>query len=258
MPEQLHRAGGIPARTRIVPPCHCEQCPEGLAPFRVHRVPQAGGSARYSAERFDTMRAAMPLPKSVLCRACSHTYPEGWIRCPYCGHDAIRLKREADASRRLQDKLRGRHPEKGERPGRSKGKRPRPESRPTASPRPQEGRPSQRPQSQRQGPVPAQPVGERAPQEGGGGGRNRRRRRRGRGRGEGQPAQGPAQQAASSARAQNPLPPRGAPSTPRPSESQPSGGPGEGTPRRKRSRRRRRRGGGRGPDGGSPPQGGGE
>ncbi|HEV2719714.1 MAG TPA: hypothetical protein VG323_06820, partial [Thermoanaerobaculia bacterium] len=39
----------------------------------------------------------MPLPKSVLCSACKRTYPEGWRRCPYCGHDELRGKQESQA-----------------------------------------------------------------------------------------------------------------------------------------------------------------
>jgi rRNA maturation endonuclease Nob1 len=32
----------------------------------------------------------MPLPKSVVCTSCKKTDPEGWKRCPYCGHDELR------------------------------------------------------------------------------------------------------------------------------------------------------------------------
>jgi len=47
----------------------------------------------------------MPLPKSILCTNCSKTYPEGWKRCPYCGHDQIRLKQEGQSRRFMQKKV---------------------------------------------------------------------------------------------------------------------------------------------------------
>ena len=47
----------------------------------------------------------MPLPKSILCSACNKTYPEGWRRCPYCGHDAIGLKQQAIAQKYMQRKV---------------------------------------------------------------------------------------------------------------------------------------------------------
>ena len=53
---------------------------------------------------FDWMRTdlAMPLPKSVLCSSCRKTYPEGWKRCPYCGHDPARARTpSARADRRV-------------------------------------------------------------------------------------------------------------------------------------------------------------
>jgi hypothetical protein len=37
----------------------------------------------------------MPLPKSLLCVSCKHTYPEGWKRCPYCGYDEKKAKDDA-------------------------------------------------------------------------------------------------------------------------------------------------------------------
>ena len=46
------------------------------------------------------MRAnRMPLPKSLLCVSCNHTYPEGWKRCPYCGYDEKKAKDEARVAR---------------------------------------------------------------------------------------------------------------------------------------------------------------
>jgi ribonuclease E len=41
----------------------------------------------------------MPLPRSLLCVNCNHTYPEGWKRCPYCGYDEKKAKDEARAAR---------------------------------------------------------------------------------------------------------------------------------------------------------------
>ncbi|HKO55549.1 MAG TPA: hypothetical protein VJ276_06685, partial [Thermoanaerobaculia bacterium] len=53
------------------------------------------------------MRAAfaMPLPKSVVCSSCKKTYPEGWKRCPYCGHDEIRLRHDAQQRKYMQRKI---------------------------------------------------------------------------------------------------------------------------------------------------------
>ena len=47
----------------------------------------------------------MPLPKSVLCSSCKKTYPEGWKRCPYCGHDPLRDRLEAQARKFMQRKV---------------------------------------------------------------------------------------------------------------------------------------------------------
>src|SRR5204863_8577400 len=54
-----------------------------------------------------TMRAdfLMPLPKSVLCAACKKTYPEGWKRCPYCGHDPLRHRQESGSRKFMQKKV---------------------------------------------------------------------------------------------------------------------------------------------------------
>ncbi len=51
-----------------------------------------------------TMRP-MPLPRSLTCTSCKHTYPEGWLRCPYCGYDAVRLKRDQKIERALAKKF---------------------------------------------------------------------------------------------------------------------------------------------------------
>ena len=48
----------------------------------------------------------MPLPRSILCSSCKKTYPEGWRRCPYCGHDETRLKQDSIARRFMQKKIR--------------------------------------------------------------------------------------------------------------------------------------------------------
>src|SRR3982750_2519136 len=47
----------------------------------------------------------MPLPKSVLCSSCKKTYPEGWKRCPYCGHDALGVRQDATARKFMQKKV---------------------------------------------------------------------------------------------------------------------------------------------------------
>ena len=47
----------------------------------------------------------MPLPKSVLCSACKKTYPEGWRRCPYCGHDELRHRQESSSRKFMQKKV---------------------------------------------------------------------------------------------------------------------------------------------------------
>nr|MDQ3280111.1 hypothetical protein [Acidobacteriota bacterium] len=48
----------------------------------------------------------MPLPKSILCTGCKRTYPEGWKRCPYCGHDELRAKLEQQSRRYMEKKVR--------------------------------------------------------------------------------------------------------------------------------------------------------
>ncbi|MGZ5431448.1 MAG: hypothetical protein ACXWH7_00870, partial [Thermoanaerobaculia bacterium] len=83
----------------------------------------------------------MPLPKSVLCSACKKTYPEGWKRCPYCGHDELRLKQTRQAARYMDKKVR----EFEQRTGKSPK-----EQRPQQQQQPREGQ-RQR-DRQRQGP----------------------------------------------------------------------------------------------------------
>ena len=48
----------------------------------------------------------MPLPKSILCAGCKKTYPEGWKRCPYCGHDVLGAKHANIARRYMEKKIR--------------------------------------------------------------------------------------------------------------------------------------------------------
>lgn len=43
----------------------------------------------------------MPLPRSLTCSSCQHTYPEGWKRCPYCGFDPEKQKRDRQIERAL-------------------------------------------------------------------------------------------------------------------------------------------------------------
>src|SRR5207302_5005115 len=65
--------------------------------FRV--VPRHGRKCTMR-DRFD-----MPLPKSILCTACKRTYPEGWRRCPYCGHDELRSRMDASARKYMARKV---------------------------------------------------------------------------------------------------------------------------------------------------------
>src|ERR1700682_5687697 len=97
-------------------------------------------------------RFAMPLPKSILCTACKRTYPEGWRRCPYCGHDELRTRQDAPARKYMARKVQefeqkmGVERKEGRREG---GRPPRPDSRPQTG------------QSQ----TPGQPQGRREPRE---------------------------------------------------------------------------------------------
>jgi hypothetical protein len=169
----------------------------------------------------------MPLPKSILCSQCRKTYPEGWKRCPYCGHDEMRNKQEAQSRRFLQRKIQ----EFEQRTGkiRREDRRTAPSQRPPRPERDRQQRP-QPPQERREG----QPG-------------SRRRRRRGRGR-----------------RGDVPRPDaRGAPVS-SPAGAAPAASPppaktdagGSQDKKRRRFRRRRRGGRGGGKDGGgqNPPK----
>ena len=63
--------------------------------------------AREGADRpiVCTMPPRMPLPRSLTCTACKHTYPEGWCRCPYCGFDPEKEKRDKLVERVLSRKF---------------------------------------------------------------------------------------------------------------------------------------------------------
>jgi hypothetical protein len=75
--------------------------------------------------------SAMPLPKSVLCSSCKKTYPEGWKRCPYCGHDPLRDRLEAQSRKFMQRKVQEFEQRTGARDRRPGGGRPpRPDARP--------------------------------------------------------------------------------------------------------------------------------
>ena len=203
---------------------------------------------------------AMPLPKSVLCTNCDRTYPEGWRRCPYCGHDALRTRQDAQSRRFMQKKLqefeqktgkarrdekrpapptqRGPRPERGGQPKsrrerdrdrdrqrpRQRGERPQQQSQ---QQQPQQQQQQQRPPQQQQGQP--QPGGERAP-------RGRRRRRRG-----------------GANRAPSTTAPPAANATEVHTEPRPPRPPGEGGGGGKRRRFRRRRRGGDGGGSGNPP-----
>jgi hypothetical protein len=98
------------------------------------------------------MRAdfAMPLPKSILCNGCKKTYPEGWRRCPYCGHDEKSLKQDAPARKFMARKVQEFEQKtastrrQGARPG-----RPQPQKQ---QPKQQQQRPPQQQQQQQQYP----------------------------------------------------------------------------------------------------------
>ncbi|HEX6085733.1 MAG TPA: hypothetical protein VF266_14475, partial [Thermoanaerobaculia bacterium] len=92
----------------------------------------------------------MPLPKSILCTSCKKTYPEGWKRCPYCGHDELRIRQVRQAQRYMEKKVR----EFEQRTGKSVRK-----DRDDRQQQPQKQRgprPGQQPQKQR-GPRPERP-----------------------------------------------------------------------------------------------------
>jgi hypothetical protein len=215
----------------------------------------------------------MPLPKSVLCTNCKKTYPEGWKRCPYCGHSESAQKAEAQSRRFMQQKLREWEQRTGRPREEHSGERGRPHDRGERHPqRQQQGRVRGRDQRQPQSPRPPQPNQPRKEQqrqqtaqqpqqqpiaEGPRTGRRRRRRRGGDRSAPGaaqagtpqpqqtRPTTNDRQQGMS--RDQNP--PRSAPGT----ETTPvarEGGDGERSKRRRRFRRRRPGGGGR--EGGPP------
>src|SRR5260221_9651027 len=99
-------------------------------------------------------RFAMPLPKSILCTACKHTYPEGWRRCPYCGQDELRARQDAPArkymARKVQEfeqKMGGRERKEARREG---GRPPRPDRRPQAGQGQTQGQTDGQPQRRRE------------------------------------------------------------------------------------------------------------
>lgn len=215
------------------------------------------------------MRAVstMPLPKSVLCGSCRHTYPEGWRRCPYCGHDELRSKLEQQSKRFMEKKVREFEqktgtPRKGERPrGGERGKRdaPRGERR-SEQPRSRDRKrlplkaqglrpaaPAQRPS------VPQGPEGSQLP----GSASRKRRRRRGRGGSGPGPQAGvteprqPQQSAPAQPRGDRGPRPQNPERTPRPPGPE-GGSPSDGPRKKRRFRRRRRGGGGGAPEGGAP------
>lgn len=168
----------------------------------------------------------MPLPKSVLCSACRKTYPEGWKRCPYCGHDELRQKQENQARRFMDKKIR----EFEQRTGKT---RPQREERGGKPQRPQQQRPQPKPQQQSQQQR-AQPP---AAAEGGDQARRRRRRRGRGGRGPAEPRNA-AVPAAVQAPSRRPEPRRPE------ATGAPAGADAGAAKKRRRFRRRRRPGGG--------------
>ncbi len=206
----------------------------------------------------------MPLPKSIPCKACDRSYPEGWKRCPFCGYDETRERRENASLGRLKRRLAARGislPETGEK-GRARPKG-RDQRRRGGKPgvQPQRGRGAGRPQPQGT-PQPAETPEGQAPAPGTG--RSRRARQRRRKRSGPQNPQQPQNQQRQPQQQQKPRPrpsPRpgaeGAPpSSPAP-ESKQDGARTEGSEQQKRRRRRfrRRRSGGSnggGQNGGGP------
>jgi len=228
----------------------------------------------------------MPLPKSILCKKCTRTYPEGWKLCPYCKFDPLQARRDAESTRMLARRgikvaPVGKPKEEGRRDRDQRGRRPKPgtarpdrgnernanrPARPTGDRPPQRERQGQRPPENRrpgspqrnpptapvtvpQPEVSANPNSSLQPEKRG------RRRRRGR-----KPGQGGApnlENAASQTPVpkpqQQPRPPRPPANPSQPSESKPEQEGQGDSPARKRRRRFRKR---RGP-GGAPEQGGG-
>lgn len=232
----------------------------------------------------------MPLPKSILCKKCTRTYPEGWKICPYCKFDPLQARREAESNRMLarrgikvpavgkakEEPKEGRRDPRGRRPKQTTGRPPeRGNERQTNRPAQPPGRSGQ---PKRQGPRPGE--NPRRPATGARAGApavqgenaeplpigaagvvtsEKRGRRRRRGRKPGQENGSPEAMAiqGSERPAQPPRAPRPAPPPPQDKverSEQGGGGPEGDSPARKRRRRfRKRRGPGGSPDGGSGP-----
>src|SRR3954462_13868055 len=135
----------------------------------VRNVARRRSSVSIGPEVYNARRFPMPLPKSVICSACKKSYPEGWKRCPYCGHDELRAKQESQSRKFMQRKMqefeqrtgKKRREDEKSRPPRERDQR----ERPARGERPQRSQ-QQRPQrAQQQQPQQAQaPQGEqRAP-----------------------------------------------------------------------------------------------
>lgn len=208
----------------------------------------------------------MPLPQSVTCSACRHTYPDGWKRCPYCGFDPIQAKRDAEIARQARaaapQRSRPEQPRGGKGQPRLTGQgRGRGQESPRQE-RPQQNRSAGRPAPQRaadRGPGPRQPGNAQSQRPGGvpavensiqktaQGGDQPRRSRRSRRRGR---RSGPQGEAGAATTAQPALPRVDSPNP----GARPPEGPVGGEPRksRKRFRRRRRGGENKGPAGPPP------
>jgi hypothetical protein len=187
---------------------------------------------------------AMPLPRSLTCSSCQHTYPDGWRRCPYCGFDPEKQKRDRQIERALARKF----------PSYAAVVNTGGEQKPRQQSRRDRNSPSAKPEALR-----GQPQADVRD-----GGRKRSRRRRGRRR-QGGTAEPGTQSAAPDARP--PQSPRERTRGPeaRPRNEQPAGTPAQPRPerpagdqdnqpgrnRRRRPRRRRKPTGG-GPIGASP------
>jgi len=198
----------------------------------------------YNARRSNPPVTSMPLPKSILCKACKKTYPEGWKRCPYCGNNEIAGRQETQGRRLMQQRVREWEQRFGKREERPDRNRP-PGSR-GSGPRRDASRDRQQREALTQSP--AVKPGERPA--------SRRRRRRGSGRGAAAAAAQPPQQKQQSelrqqpGRRPDPRPVQQPPRQPDPSPALPSqesspdrpavAAVGEGGRRRRRFRRRQR------------------
>ncbi len=208
----------------------------------------------YNARRSNP-GSQMPLPKSILCKACKKTYPEGWRRCPYCGNDELGGRQEAPGRRLMQQRVREWEQRFGKREERADKNRPRDSRGAAARPRQDGSRPRQQ-QVAASRPPTVQPAERPA---------GRRRRRRGGRRGEGATAHPPQQkpqvgQSPQAQRRPNPRPAQQPSRRPNPrttavpqesSPERPAGMASEGDGGRRRRRFRRRR---RGGEGGGAPQ----